>query len=191
MKALNPGDTVNLTRDVRAAVVPAGEIVTLVKGEPATVTQALGGNYTVVVHGNMFRIDRRDADALGLEVTPDPAGDGAAAGEAEINDPEELEQRIWAAMRNCYDPEIPVNLVDLGLIYDCVIDPLPEGGHRVSIKMTLTAPGCGMGNAIAADVESRVREVPGVREVEVALVWDPPWNQEMMSEAAKLQLGFL
>lgn len=178
---ITPGDSVTLARDVDAVIVPSGEPVKLLGGESATVTQMLGSSITVIVRGNMFRIDRRNADALGLEVAPVP--------ETPVHEGPVDEAKIWAALRNCYDPEIPVNLVDLGLIYDCVIEPLPDSGHKVSIKMTLTAPGCGMGSTIAHDVEQRVQEVPGVREVQVDLVWDPPWNQEMMSEAAKLQLG--
>lgn len=183
MPELNPGDSTQLTRDVDATLVPVGQSVKLLAGETATLTQKLGGSFTVVVNGNMFRITGRDADALGLPVESAPR-------EQDFTGPVE-ETRIWDAMRNCYDPEIPVNLVDLGLIYDCVIEPLPAGGNKVRIKMTLTAPGCGMGSTIAHDVEQRVLEVPGVTEAQVELVWDPPWSQEMMSEAAKLQLGLL
>jgi probable FeS assembly SUF system protein SufT len=180
---LNPGDSVPLARDVEAVIVPEGQPVTLLAGESATLTQALGSSYTVIVRGNMFRIDGRNADALGFEVE-------SVAKDASYTGPVS-EDLIWDALRNCYDPEIPVNLVDLGLIYDCVIDPLPDGGNKVSIKMTLTAPGCGMGSTIARDVQNRVLEVPGVTDAEVDLVWDPPWHQDMMSEAARLQLGLL
>jgi probable FeS assembly SUF system protein SufT len=180
---LSQGDSVRLVRDVQAIIVPAGETVVLREGETAHVTQTLGGGCTVVVNGNMFRIDRRDMDALGV-TTQTKSRDAAFSGTVE-------EDRIWEAMRHCFDPEIPVNIVDLGLVYDCALEPLPEGGAKVGIKMTLTAPGCGMGSTIARDVEDRVLEVPGVKEVHVELVWDPPWNQEMMSEAARLELGLL
>ncbi len=183
---MNPprvGDTVNLSREVDALRVPSGEPVRLLADEPARITQLRGNNATVIVRGNLFRIAGRDADALGVAIdsnTPRETGDGTID-----------EDQLWQAMRQCYDPEIPVNIVDLGLVYDCAAEKLPEGGYSVAIRMTLTAPGCGMGTAIAADVEERVREVPGVRDAHVQLVWDPPWNQEMMSEAAKLELGLL
>lgn len=172
-----------LSRDVDAVIVPAGYPVKLLAGEQASITQDLGGSYTVVVNGNLFRIAGKDADALGLAVA-DAGKDTSYAGPVE-------EPRLWEAMKACYDPEIPVNLVDLGLIYGCTVTPLPAGGSRVEVKMTLTAPGCGMGSTIAHDVETKVMSVPGVTEAHVELVWDPPWNQSMMSEAAKLQLGLL
>jgi probable FeS assembly SUF system protein SufT len=174
-----------LTRDVDAILVPMGTKVTLRKDQPAHVTQALGGSYTVVVHGNTYQIDGKDADALGLE---GPAQPVAASGAAPTR--EELEKQVWNAMRTCYDPEIPINIVDLGLIYDCTVSPLPEGdGYRADIKMTLTTPGCGMGPMIAQQVQSRVLSLDGIDEANVELVWDPPWNQNMISEAARLQLG--
>ena len=181
-------EPVSLRRDVQAAVVPVGTRVTLEAGETAYITQALGGTYTVVVNGNMFRIEGRDADALGLEAPAKPAAIAPAAPLA----PEALEKQVWDAMRTCYDPEIPVNIVDLGLIYDCVVSPLPDGGgRRVDVKMTLTAPGCGMGPVLQQDVQNKVLSLEGVDEANIELVWDPPWNQGMMSEAAKLQLGML
>src|SRR6266849_3124042 len=160
-------EPVNLKRDVEAALVPAGTKVTLQKGETAYITQTLGGSYTVVVNGNMFRVDGRDADALGIETAPKAATTGAPV------TPEQMEKQVWDAMKTCYDPEIPVNIVDLGLIYDCHTTPLPEGGQRVEIKMTLTAPGCGMGEVLKRDVERKVLNVPGVSEVDVELVWEP------------------
>jgi probable FeS assembly SUF system protein SufT len=131
----------------------------------------------------MFRLAGKDADALGLAVAA-AAKDESYAGPVD-------EKQLWEAMKTCYDPEIPVNLVDLGLIYDCAVTARPAGGHKVEVKMTLTAPGCGMGSTIAHDVETKVLSVPGVAEAHVELVWDPPWSQAMMSEAAKLQLGLL
>jgi probable FeS assembly SUF system protein SufT len=146
------------------------------------IAQALGGSYTVIVHGNMARIASADADALGKE----PPAPAIPATQGQLT-----EEQVNEALRNCYDPEIPVNIVELGLVYDLQILPLPEGGQRVEIKMTLTAPGCGMGPILQQDVESRVLALPGVKEAAVFLVWDPPWNREMLSEAAKLQLGMM
>ncbi len=167
-------------------MIPVGTRVTLQKGEQAYITQTLGGSYTVIVNGNMFRIEGKDADALGLEVAAKPASTGAPVTQ------EQLEKEIWNQLRSCYDPEIPVNVVDLGLIYDCQITPLSAAGsHRVDVKMTLTAPGCGMGPTLAQDVQNKVLGLEGVDDVAVELVWDPPWNQGMMTEQAKLQLGLL
>lgn len=180
---MNAAPSIPLARDVDAVIVPAGYSVKLLAGEQASITQDLGGSYTVVVNGNMFRIAGRDGDALGLAPQ-------ATAKEAAHDGPVD-EKRVWDAMRACYDPEIPVNIVDLGLVYGCVLTPLPGGGHKAEIQMTLTAPGCGMGSTIAHDVETKVMDVPGVKEANVDLVWDPPWNQSMMSEAARLQLGLL
>jgi len=184
---MTTNESVILARDVEASVVPVGTKVTLVKGEEAHITQSLGGSYTVIVRGNMFRVEGKDADALGLEVAAAPGG-GSAAGPQRT--PEQLEQEIWTAMRTCYDPEIPVNIVDLGLIYDCKVAPLSSGtGHQADIKMTLTAPGCGMGPVLAQDVQNKLLSIEGIDEANVELVWDPPWNQGMLTEAAKLQLG--
>jgi len=182
---MNENEPVSLNRDVEAAIVPAGEKVTLQKGEQAIITQSLGGSYTVVVNGNMFRIEGKDADALGVELVAKTASTGAPVTQ------EQLEKEIWNQLRSCYDPEIPVNIVDLGLIYDCHLTPLNPGSHRVDVKMTLTAPGCGMGPMLAQDVQNKLLSMEGVDDVAVELVWDPPWNQGMMTEAAKLQLGLM
>jgi probable FeS assembly SUF system protein SufT len=182
---MNSSEPVILKRDVEAAIVPAGTKVTLRQGEPAFITQSLGGTYTVVVNGNMFRIENKDADALGFEAAAAPAKAEAPA------TPEQLEKEIWNQLRTCYDPEIPVNIVDLGLVYDCHLTPLGSGSYRVDVKMTLTAPGCGMGPSIAQDVQNRLLSLDSVDDVAVELVWDPPWNQAMITEAAKLQLGLL
>ncbi len=184
---MNPdrfNEPVRLSRDVEAAVVPAGTRVTLLKGEPAYVTQSLGGTYTVVVNGNLFRIDGKDGDALGLEVTAKPAAEAGQPQSAE-----DLERAVWEQLKNCYDPEIPVNIVDLGLIYDCHVAPLAGGTYRADVKMTLTAPGCGMGPVLQQDVTNRLLSIEAIEEANVELVWDPPWNQGMMTEAARLQLG--
>ena len=182
---MSSDEPVTLTRDVEAAVIPVGNRVTLEKGGQAYITQTLGGSYTVIVNGNMFRIEGKDADALGLEVAAKPVSTGAPVTQ------EQLEKEIWNQLRSCYDPEIPVNIVDLGLIYDCHITPLSAASHRVDVKMTLTAPGCGMGPTLAQDVQNKVLNLEGVDDVAVELVWDPPWNQGMMTEQAKLQLGLL
>ena len=177
-----------LTRDVEASVVPIGTKVTLQKGETAHITQSLGGTYTVIVNGNMFRIESKDADALGIEVKP------AATATATPSGPltqEELEKKVWESLKTCYDPEIPVNIVDLGLIYDCHLTPIGPDNYKAEVKMTLTAPGCGMGPVLAQDVQNKLISLEPIDEANVELVWDPPWNQSMMTEAAKLQLGLL
>jgi probable FeS assembly SUF system protein SufT len=177
---------VTLTRDVDAAVVPVGTKVTLMKGETAYITQSLGGSYTVVVNGNMFRIADKDADALGLEVVKPttPVLSGPVTQEA-------LEKQVWESLKTCYDPEIPVNVVDLGLIYDCHLTPIGDNSYKADVKMTLTAPGCGMGPVLAQDVQNKLISLEPIDEANVELVWDPPWNQGMMTEAAKLQLGLM
>jgi probable FeS assembly SUF system protein SufT len=176
---------ISLSRDVEAAVIPVGTKVTLQQGEQAHLTQSLGGSYTVIVNGNMFRIEGKDGDALGFTPEAKPAGTGEPVTQ------EQLEKEIWNQLRSCYDPEIPVNIVDLGLIYDCHISSLAPGSYRVEIKMTLTAPGCGMGPMLAQDVQSKLLGLEAVDDVSVELVWDPPWNQGMMTEGAKLQLGLM
>lgn len=165
-------------RECPARLVPVGDHVTIPAGVFVTITQALGGNYTVVYQGNMLRVDGTDADALGLEKY-----------ELRFEDPGDdriHEEQIWQALESVYDPEIPVNLRSLGLIYRVTVD---QQAAKVSIDMTLTAPGCGMGPVLVGDVEYRVRLVPNVREVEVNLVFDPPWHRDMMSEEAQLETG--
>jgi probable FeS assembly SUF system protein SufT len=177
-----------LTRDVEASVVPVGTKVTLQKGEQAHITQSLGGTYTVIVNGNMFRIESKDADALGLDMPAAPASAAAPGGPLTQ---EQLEQKVWESLKTCYDPEIPVNIVDLGLIYDCHLTPIGADNFKADVKMTLTAPGCGMGPVLAQDVQNKLISLEPIAEANVELVWDPPWNQGMMTEAAKLQLGLL
>lgn len=179
-------DPVTLTRDVDASVVPVGTKVTLMKGEQAYITQSLGGAHTVVVNGNMFRIDGKDADALGLEVQANTVS--ASSGPVTQ---EQLEKQVWESLKTCYDPEIPVNIVDLGLIYDCHLTPIGGNNFKADVKMTLTAPGCGMGPVLAQDVQNKLISLEPIDEANVELVWDPPWNQGMMTEAAKLQLGLM
>jgi probable FeS assembly SUF system protein SufT len=174
-----------LARDCEATRIPSGSRVLLPGGTPVVITQSLGGQFTVTTdEGGLFRIADEDADALGQRsaaaVVKTPPCEGAFD-----------EQRVWEQLRTVFDPEIPVNLVDLGLIYQCQALPLPEGGHRVEIKMSMTAPGCGMGDVLKEDVQRKVQGVPGVREVDVEVVWDPPWDATRMSDAARLQLGWM
>jgi probable FeS assembly SUF system protein SufT len=183
---MNNNETVILTRDVEASVVPVGTKVTLQKDESAVITQSLGGSYTVIVNGNMFRVEGKDADALGLQVAEKKSG-GVAGPVTQ----EQVEKEIWSQLKTCYDPEIPVNVVDLGLIYDCHVEPLAANSFRASVKMTLTAPGCGMGPVLQQDVQNKLLGLEAVDDVSVELVWDPPWNQSMLTEAAKLQLGLM
>ena len=180
---MNVGDSIPLTRDVDAAIVPAGDKVTLLKGEEATLSQALGG-YTVIVRGNMFRLADKDADALGITVVEQPKSNPGAPRSKDA-----LEKEIWAQLKNCYDPEIPVNIVDLGLVYDCHVEPLGAESFKVGVKMTLTAPGCGMGPTIARDAQMKLLELPGVEDADVAVVWDPPWHQSMITPAGRGILG--
>ena len=175
---------ITLKRNCEAVLIPAGTKVTLQAGEPVIITQALGGSYTVIINGNMARIEARDADAIGQAPLAAPTTEVPT--DATVNEDQILEQ-----LRTCYDPEIPVNIVDLGLVYDLQILPLPAGGNRVEVKMTLTAPGCGMGPILQQDVETKVSAIPGVKETAVFLVWDPPWSRDMLSEPAKLQLGLM
>ena len=184
---MHENETVILARDVEAAIVPAGHKVTLERGETARITQSLGGSYTVIMNGNMFRIAAKDADALGFEVAATEEKSDAAP-----RTKEELEKEVWNLLKTCYDPEIPVNIADLGLVYDCVLEFLPaDNAYRAQIKMTLTAPGCGMGPMIVQDVRDKLFTLKEIVEANVELVFDPPWNQSMMSEAALLQLGML
>jgi probable FeS assembly SUF system protein SufT len=182
-------EEVTVSREVGAIQIPDGNRTVLAEGTKVLITQQLGGSLTVMTdRGAMYRIDDRNADALGKEI-PDQAP--AKVEESAPPDADTLEQTIWSKMRKCFDPEIPVNIVDLGLIYDCQILQQPDDEYRVEIKMTLTAPGCGMGPVLAEDVRSRIDEIPGVRETAVEVVFDPPWNPNMMTEAARLQLGFM
>jgi probable FeS assembly SUF system protein SufT len=174
-------ERVELTREVEAIQIPGGHTVTLEKGWDVVITQSLGGSYTVQVpaYGGLFRIAGRDADALGKVPAAAPAA-GAPAGD--------LDQQVWDVLKTCYDPEIPVNIVDLGLVYDMRI--AAEGdGRRVDVKMTLTAPGCGMGTSIAADARLKLLALPGVTDADVQIVWDPPWSPQMISPEGKERLG--
>jgi probable FeS assembly SUF system protein SufT len=169
-------------REVRAVIVPAGVEVNLKPGQAGYITQALGGSFTVYMEGNLFRIAGEDADAIGKDrVSPPELPPNATE-----NDVREL---AWSQMRTCYDPEIPINIVDLGLVYDCSVSANEDGSRTVEVKLTLTAPGCGMGDILVDDVRDKIERIPTVREARVELTFDPPWNQSMMSEAARLQTG--
>jgi len=169
-------------RDVEAKLVPSGTTIQIPEGTFVTLTQALGGSFSVAVNGNLARIDGKDSDAIGKEV---PRSQFETPSDGSIN-----EDQVWEAIQTCYDPEIPVNVVDLGLIYDCKVWGDSEGNHAY-ILMTLTAPGCGMGPVIADDVKSKVEAVPNVDDVEVELTFDPPWSSEILTDEAKLELGLL
>lgn len=175
-------ETVSLTRDVIGTLIPAGTKVELPEGAKATITQALGGSFTVQVEGHLFRIEGKDADALGKEVAPVPQLPENATDR-------DVEDAVWAQLKTCYDPEIPVDIVELGLIYECKVESLAPGERKATVRMTLTAPGCGMGDILVNDIKSKVAQLPGVVETDVQLVFDPPWNQSMMSEAARLATG--
>ena len=169
-----------LLRDVEANMVPSGDKVTLAEGNLVQITQSLGGNHTVIINGNMAQICAENEDALGIKTeiknNHDPISDFS-------------EQLVWDQLKTCYDPEIPVNIVELGLIYDLRIQDLESGEKNILIKMTLTAPGCGMGPVISDEVQRKVNALKNVEDVKVELVWEPQWNQGMMSEAAQLELG--
>ncbi|HYO53203.1 putative Fe-S cluster assembly protein SufT [Archangium sp.] len=179
-----------LARDCEVTMIPSGERVRVPAGTEVRVLQTLGGNVTVQGdYGQLMRIDEKDADVLGadyLAQNPKPAEPEAQASEGTFD-----EERVWEQLRTVYDPEIPVNIVELGLVYECKATPLPEGGHRVEIQMTVTAPGCGMGPVLVDDVRQKVKDVPGVKEADVQLVWEPPWDQSRMSDVARLQLGWM
>lgn len=174
--------SVEVQREVEATLIPSGVKVKLQPGSRVLVTQALGNSYTVYVNGNLVRIAGSDGDALGLVIFDEP----------DINEiPGSVEEKTWAFMKTCFDPEIPVNIVDLGLVYECNVIPLGKNDNRVEIKMTLTAAGCGMGPVLVGEVNEKIRKIQGVTDVKVELVFDPPWNRDMMSDEAKLQLGLL
>lgn len=177
-------DLIRLSREITATRIPSGEKVQLPAGTELGITQSLGGSYTIVCDRGMFRVEAADADALGVQASP------AAAVSATLEAGGDLTTVLWDRLKTVYDPEIPVNIVDLGLVYEMKTSDV-EGGKRVEVKMTLTAPGCGMGPTIQADARSKVLTVPGVKEAEVELVWDPPWNQSMISEEGRMKLGLV
>ncbi len=175
-------EPVRFERDCPAVLVPQGDAVTLPAGTAGYITQALGGSYTVFVEGNLFRIAGQDADAIGkeptepLELPPDAADDA-------------VEELVWRQLRTCFDPEIPINIVDLGLVYEASVTHREDGGRLVVVRMTLTAPGCGMGDILVDDVRTKLEMIPTVQDTDVELVFDPPWTQNMMSDAARIETG--
>ncbi len=184
---MNMREEVVVSRNAEAVMIPSGERVLVPQGARATITQSLGGTYTLITdRGLMVRISGKEVEAIGKEPVETPQ-----LAENEEVTPEKIEQLVWDALKTCYDPEIPVNIVDLGLVYLCEVQNAGGGGTDVKIKMTLTAPGCGMGPVLAGDVKNKVESIPGVRNADVEVVFDPVWDRSMMSDAAKLQLGMM
>lgn len=178
-------EEVTFSRNAEAIMIPSGERVLVPKGAQATITQSLGGAYTLITdRGLMVRVSGPEVEAIGK------APNETAELKAEELTPEKLEEMVWDALKTCYDPEIPVNIVDLGLVYLCELEET-EQGKNVKIKMTLTAPGCGMGPVLASDVKMKIEALPGIRNADVEVVFDPVWDRSMMSDAAKLQLGMM
>lgn len=177
-------EPVRFERDCDVVLVPQGENVTLPAGSIGYITQALGGSWTVFVEGNLFRVAGKDADAIGKE-PPAPLELPAGASD------DDVEKLVWKQLRTCFDPEIPINIVDLGLVYEAQVRGREDGQREVAIRLTLTAPGCGMGDILIEDVRSKLELIPTVAEADVELVFDPPWNRTMMSEAARLETGML
>ena len=175
-------EPVRLERDCAAVLVPQGDEVTLPAGSVGYITQALGGSFTVFVEGNLFRIAGADADAIGKE-PPEPLELEEGADDTAV------ERLVWSQMRTCFDPEIPINIVDLGLVYEASVGHRDDGQRTVEVRMTLTAPGCGMGEILVDDVRTKLEMIPTVAEADVELVFDPPWTRNMMSEAARLETG--
>ena len=192
VETLRPSDTVTFARDCEGTQIPYGNKVTVQKGTEAYVGQTLGGNVTLQVPSlGLVQLMNKDVDALlkdGVPLIASVASTQTAAAEGPV-DEKTAEKEVWEMLKTCYDPEIPVNIVDLGLVYDVKLTPMPSTGSRVDVKMTLTAMGCGMGPAIAAQARDKILTLPGVKDADVQIVWDPPWNQSMITEAGKKRLG--
>ncbi len=184
---MNSGRLIAVRRDVDAVLIPLGTPIVIPAGSQVRITQELGGSYTVAVGGNLARIEGKDADALGLDERD--LGASEASRPAQVPDGDVDMDEVWRVLKTCYDPEIPVNIVDLGLVYDVHVVETDDGGHEVEVVMTLTAPGCGMGPFIVEDVRRKLLDVPNVTDVHVELVFDPPWDRSRMTDEAKLQLG--
>jgi len=175
-------ENVQLTRNVEVVVIPDGYKMDLEKGAHVTITQSLGGSFTVTTdRGYMVRIDGKDADALGKELDP----------RTENQAPKTIEEKVWEELKTCYDPEIPVDIVNLGLVYSCNVVTLENGKYKIDVRFTLTAPGCGMGDILKSDIESKLLNIDNVEMIDVEIVLDPPWDQTKMSEEAKLKLGLI
>jgi probable FeS assembly SUF system protein SufT len=184
MSMYGQSEPVTLARDVRAVLIPAGDETLLEAGRKGFITQALGGSFTVYLDGNLYRISGGDADALGKPPRRAPELPPGAT-DADV------ERIVWDQLRTCFDPEIPINIVDLGLVYECRLEGRPDGTRKAHVKMTLTAPGCGMGEVLVQDIREKLALIPTIAESDVELVFDPPWNHSMMSEAARLQTGMM
>jgi len=178
---MTPDKPLTLRRDCPAIMIPSGESITLPAGSQVWLTQTIGGGYSLMTdHGYSVRVDGRDGDALGLaELSDDKPANLAGS----------VEEKVWGQLRSCFDPEIPVNIVELGLVYDCRVDTLPDGGHKAVVNFTLTAQGCGMGHFIREEIRRKLLALPEIDQADVELVWDPPWNQSRLSPSAKQQLG--
>lgn len=176
-------DVAVVKHEVEATLIPDGQKITLVPGTEVLVTQSLGGSFTLNVNGNLVRLEGKHAKAIGKEPIKSLL-DGVKVSGKKVD-----KDLLWAQLKTCYDPEIPVNIVDLGLIYDLTVSRMKKGGYHVGVQMTLTAPGCGMGPVLAQDVEQKLLAVPNVKQVDVVVVFDPPWTSDRMSDAAKLELG--
>ena len=184
---MNMREEETFSRNAEGIMIPSGEHVLIPNGSRGTITQSLGGAYTLITErGLMVRVAGHEVEAIGK--TPENVPD---ARQVEEVTPEKLEQLVWDQLKTCYDPEIPVNIVDLGLVYLCEVQPADGGGQNVKVKMTLTAPGCGMGPVLAHDVKQKIESLPGVKSADIEVVFDPVWDRSMMSDAAKLQLGMM
>jgi probable FeS assembly SUF system protein SufT len=184
---MNMREEVTFSRNAEGIMIPSGERVLIPNGARATITQSLGGSYTLITErGLMVRVAGREVEAIGK--TPQNVPEVKQGDEVS---PEKLEQLVWDQLKTCFDPEIPVNIVDLGLVYLNEVQPVEDGGYNVKIKMTLTAPGCGMGPVLAHDVKQKIESLPGVKSSDIEVVFDPVWDRSMMSDAAKLQLGMM
>ena len=179
-------EEITLSREVEAIQIPSGDTITLPVGTPVVITQSLGGTYTVATSSGLARISSNDIDALGIDTKENED----KAKEVERLKDAPVEEQVWHQLKQVYDPEIPVDIVNLGLVYDCTVED-EDGRNIVNVKMTLTAPGCGMGPAIAADAQSRIMTIDHIADARVQLVWDPPWNQDMISEEGKMKLGMV
>lgn len=179
-------EEIKLTREVAAIQIPSGDSLVLPAGTPVFITQRLGGTFTVATSQGLARISATDSDALGVDMEEEKKKHAEAV---RLKDAP-LEEQVWAQLKGVYDPEIPVDIVNLGLVYDCIIEQVGDQ-KVVQIKMTLTAPGCGMGPVIAADAQAKVMSIDGIDDAKVDLVWDPAWNQEMISEEGKMKLGMI
>ena len=183
--------SIDLKRDVDAIQIPSGETVKLPIGTKVIITQSLGGTYTVATDFGLARIQSKDIDALGIDPAAEEKKNEPSSSSNIPESASDLEQEVWAQLKNVFDPEIPVNIVDLGLVYDCRVVDTPEGKKRAEVKMTLTAPGCGMGPTIAADAQGRIMTIEDMDDAAVELVWEPAWNQDMISVEGKMKLGMI